>query len=153
MSSVLHIAGFRKAITRKPVPPLQLGIDQTLLVSGILLLSIGIVMVTSASVSVAERMYGDPFFFARRHLIYIGLGMALALLVLRIRLVHWEKSGAALVCLALFLLTIVLIPGFGRTVNGATRWLELGVTSLQVSEPARLLLLIYLAGYLVRRGI
>jgi cell division protein FtsW len=152
-SSVLHIAGFRKAVTRKPAPPLQLAIDQTLLVSSLLLLAIGIVMVTSASISIADRQYGDPFFFARRHLVYIGLGIALALLVLRIRLVYWEKSGAGLVCLALFLLAIVLIPGFGRTVNGATRWLELGVTSLQVSEPARLLLLIYLAGYLVRRGI
>lgn len=153
MNSVLHIAGFRKAVTRKPAPPLQLGIDQTLLVSSLLLLAIGIVMVTSASISIADRQLGDPFYFARRHLAYIGLGIVLALLALRIRLVHWEKSGAALVCLALFLLVVVLIPGFGRTVNGATRWLDLGVTSLQVSEPARLFLLVYLAGYLVRRGI
>lgn len=153
MNSVLHIAGFRKAITRKPAPPLQLAIDQTLLVSSLLLLAIGVVMVTSASIGIADRQLGDPFFFARRHLLYIGLGIAFALLALRIRLVHWEKSGAGLVCFALFLLVIVLIPGFGRTVNGATRWLELGVTSLQVSEPARLFLLVYLAGYLVRRGI
>ena len=153
MNSVLHIAGFRKAITRKPAPPLQLAIDQTLLVSSLLLLAIGVVMVTSASIGIADRQLGDPFFFARRHFLYIGLGIAFALLALRIRLVHWEKSGAGLVCFALFLLVIVLIPGFGRTVNGATRWLELGVTSLQVSEPARLFLLVYLAGYLVRRGI
>lgn len=152
MNSVLHITGFRKAVTRKPATPLQLAIDQTLLVSSLLLLAIGAVMVTSASIGVADRQLGDPFFFAYRHLLYIGLGIAFALLVLRIRLVHWEKSGAGLVCLALFLLVIVLIPGFGRTVNGATRWLELSIISLQVSEPARLFLLIYLAGYLVRRG-
>src|SRR5690606_19103969 len=75
MNSVLHIAGFRKAVTRKPAPPLKLGIDQTLLVSSLLLLAIGIVMVTSASISIADRQLGDPFYFARRHLAYIGLGI------------------------------------------------------------------------------
>jgi cell division protein FtsW len=70
----------------------------------------------------------------------------------RLRLVYWEKSGAALAMFALFLLVLVFIPGLGRTVNGATRWLALGVIGLQVAEFARLFLLIYLAGYLVRRG-
>lgn len=131
---------------------MQLGLDQVLIISALLLLAIGIVMVASASMGIADKQYGDPLLFVRRHMMYVGLGILLAILMQRIRLVHWEKSGAMMVLFALFLLVIVLIPGLGRTVNGATRWLDLGFTGLQTSEPARLLLILYLAGYLVRRG-
>lgn len=152
MNAIVHMHGFKKAIARRQPLPLNFGVDQVLLLSSLLLLTIGIVMVASASMGIADKQVGDPLFYARRHLVYVGIGVALAVLVQRIRLVHWEKSGAALALFAIFLLTIVLIPGFGRTVNGATRWLELGVAGFQVSEAARLLLFIYLAGYLVRRG-
>ncbi|HEY3488453.1 MAG TPA: putative lipid II flippase FtsW [Gammaproteobacteria bacterium] len=129
-----------------------LSLDVTLLLSVVFLLSLGLVMVTSASIDISDKQFADPFYYAKRHLIYMVCGIAAAIVVYRIRLVHWEKSGAALAMFALFLLVLVLIPGFGRTVNGATRWLELGVIGLQVAEFARLFLLIYLAGYLVRRG-
>ena len=152
MNSVLDLAGFRKAPVRHQAPPLYLAVDHTLLTCSILLLSVGVVMVTSASIGVADKQFGDPFFFARRHLFYVGLGVLLASVLVRVRMVHWEKSGAALVLFSMFLLILVLIPGVGRTVNGATRWLDLGFIGLQVSEPVRLFLLIYLAGYLVRRG-
>jgi cell division protein FtsW len=78
--------------------------------------------------------------------------MFAALSVFKIRLVQWEKSGMALLLFALFLLVLVLVPGIGKTVNGSTRWLPLGVFNLQVSELVKLFLVIYVAGYLVRHG-
>lgn len=152
MNTVVHMHGFKGAVLEKKPLDLRLGIDKGLLISALLLLVIGIVMVASASMGIADRQYGDPMFYVRRHMLYVGLGVVLAILMQRIRLVHWEKSGAMMILFAFFLLVIVLVPGLGRTVNGATRWLELGFTGLQASEPARLLLLIYMAGYLVRRG-
>ncbi len=152
MNSVLHMHGFKRGITERKSPDLWLGLDQTLIISALFLLMIGIVMVASASMGIADSQYGDPMFYVRRHVMYVGLGIVLAIIMQRIRLVHWEKSGVMMVLFAIFLLVLVLIPGLGRTVNGATRWLELGFTGLQASEPARLLLLIYLASYLVRHG-
>lgn len=152
MNSLIHIHGFKKATTKRQSLPLVLGVDQPLLIGSLLLLAIGMVMVASASIGIADKQFNDPLFYARKHLFYVAIGIALAIAVQRVRLVHWEKSGTTLVFFALFLLSIVLVPGVGRTVNGATRWLDLGFIGLQASEPARLLLLIYLAGYLVRRG-
>ena len=63
----------------------------------------------------------------------------------------WERAGVPLYLLALALLVLVLIPGVGVTVNAARRWLDLGVFRLQASEPARLALIIYVAGYIARR--
>lgn len=151
MNRVVHFQGFQRAVAnRQPAPVLS--VDIILLLAVVFLLAIGLVMVTSASIDIADKQLGDPFYYAKRHLLYLVLGVGAAMLAHRIRLVYWEKSGAALAMFALFLLVLVLIPGFGRTVNGATRWLDLGIIGLQVAEFARLFLLIYLAGYLVRRG-
>jgi cell division protein FtsW len=152
MNAVIHMQGFKRAVVERQAPAMQLGVDRSLIICSLMLLAIGIVMVASASMGIADRQAGDPLSFVRRHAMYVGLGIVLAIILQRIRLMHWEKSGAAMVLFALFLLVLVLIPGLGRTVNGATRWLDLGFVSLQVSEPARLLLIMYLAGYLVRRG-
>jgi cell division protein FtsW len=152
MDSVVHFQGLRRATGNRLTAAPSWSVDIVLLLSAFLLLCIGLVMVTSASIGIADKQLGDPFYFARRHLVYAVLGVFSALVVYRLRLVHWEKSGGMLALFAIFLLLLVLIPGLGRTVNGATRWLDLGVASLQVSEFARLFLLIYLAGYLVRRG-
>jgi len=84
--------------------------------------------------------------------VFVAMGVFAALFVFKIRLVQWEKSGVALLLFALFLLLLVLIPGVGKTVNGSTRWLPLGLINLQVSELVKLFLVIYVAGYLVRHG-
>jgi cell division protein FtsW len=152
MDSVVHFQGMRRTASQRQGAAPSWSVDIVLLLSVLLLLCIGLVMVTSASIGIADKQWGDPFFFARRHLIYAVLGVCVALVLYRLRLVYWEKSGGMLALFAIFLLLLVLIPGLGRTVNGATRWLDLGVASVQVSEFARLFLLIYLAGYLVRRG-
>ncbi|VAW55478.1 Cell division protein FtsW [hydrothermal vent metagenome] len=116
------------------------------------LLAIGLVMVASSSISVADRNFSNPFYYFQRQLVFIAMGVFAAISVFKIRLVQWEKSGVALLLFALFLLVLVLIPGVGKTVNGSTRWLPLGLINLQVSELVKLFLVIYVAGYLVRHG-
>ncbi len=116
------------------------------------LFSLGLVMVASASMPVADRLGLNTFHFAFRQGFYLILGFGLGLIVLRIRLAYWEKCSPFCILLAIALLAAVLVPGVGIEVNGSTRWLNLGVVRLQVSEPAKLLVLIYMAGYLVRHG-
>lgn len=130
------------------LPPL----DPVLIVAVTALLSIGLVMVVSASMPVAERLGVGTFHFAIRQGIYLGLGLLLGLLVLRVRMAVWERGSLACILLAILLLLVVLMPGIGMEVNGSSRWINLVVFRLQVSEPAKLLALIYLAGYLVRHG-
>lgn len=126
--------------------------DPVLLFAFISLLSIGIIMVASSSISVADRNFLNPFYYLQRQLVFVAIGLFAALTVFRVRLVQWEKSGMALLIFALFLLVLVLLPGVGKTVNGSTRWLPLGIFNLQVSELVKLFLVIYVAGYLVRHG-
>lgn len=126
--------------------------DPWLLGAAIALLCIGLVMVGSASIAYAERMGLSPFHYLERQIAFAAMGLLAAYSILRTRLVYWERAGGALLVIALILLLLVLVPGIGRTVNGATRWLPLGLVNLQVSELAKLFVIIYLAGYLVRRG-
>lgn len=116
------------------------------------LLALGLIMVCSASVSIADRQFGQPFYYFLRQLVYVSLGLAAGYLVLRMRLVWWEKSGTVLLGFGLLLLVLVLIPGLGREVNGASRWVGMGFFNLQASEPMKLFVIVYLAGYLVRHG-
>ncbi len=127
-------------------------LDWTLVVVSVALLAIGLVMVTSASISVADRNLSAPFYYMQRQAVFILLGIFAAWLVYQMRLVQWEKSGMALLGFSLFLLVLVLVPGVGKEVNGSTRWIPLGFFNLQVSEAVKLFLIIYVAGYLVRHG-
>jgi len=127
-------------------------LDPVLTIVFVSLLSIGIIMVASSSISVADRNFSNPFYYLERQFAFVAIGLFAALSVFRIRLVQWEKSGMSLLMFALFMLVIVLIPGIGKSVNGSTRWLPLGLINLQVSELVKLFLVIYVAGYLVRHG-
>ena len=127
-------------------------LDPVLIFVCVSLLSLGLVMVASASVGVADQHYSNPFYYLQRQLVFVVVGVVAAALVYRVRLVQWEKSGVALLGFALFLLVLVLVPGVGKTVNGSTRWISLGLINLQISEVVKLFLLIYVAGYLVRHG-
>ncbi|NOQ90073.1 MAG: putative lipid II flippase FtsW [Gammaproteobacteria bacterium] len=126
--------------------------DPVLLFAFIALLTIGVIMVASSSISVADRNFSNPFYYFQRQMVFVAIGLFAALSVFKIRLVQWEKSGVSLLIFALFLLVLVLVPGIGKTVNGSTRWLPLGVFNLQVSELVKLFLVVYVAGYLVRHG-
>ncbi len=126
--------------------------DTPLAVAAVALLALGLVMIASASVSIADRQTGEPFYYLLRQSAYAGLGFTLALLVLRVPLALWEQAGPAFLLCGLVLLGILFVPGLGRTVNGSTRWLMMGPLNFQVSEFVKLALVIYMAGYLVRRG-
>jgi cell division protein FtsW len=126
--------------------------DYVLLMTAVALASLGLVMVASASITFADRDLGQPFYYAMRQAVYIGIGVLLAMPVYRLRLALLEQAGPVLLVAALVLLVAVLIPGIGREVNGSTRWISTGLFNLQVSEPAKLMILVYLAGYLARHG-
>ena len=126
--------------------------DSALMMSAIFLLGIGLVMVASSSIEIADRATGDPLYYFKKQLIFAAVGVFSAYVFAKIRLAHWENSSFAILLFMVALLVLVLMPGLGRTVNGSTRWLALGPFGLQVSELVKLLLIIYLAGYVVRQN-
>jgi len=128
------------------------GMDGVLIFLVLSLLGIGLVMVASASISIADSKTSTPFYYLYRQLIAAGLGLIAAMMIFKIRLVYWEKSGMFLLALSFAMVILVLIPGIGKTVNGSTRWIPVGILNLQVSEIVKLFLMIYVAGYLVRHG-
>lgn len=127
-------------------------LDMPLLLLALTLLGIGLVMIASASVSIADKQMADPFYYLTRQGAYVVLGLLLAALTLRTPLSLWEEVGPMLLLMSAVLLLTLFIPGLGKTVNGSTRWLSMGPFNFQVSELAKLAMVIYLAGYLVRRG-
>ncbi len=132
--------------------PLQQCVDWPLLTTALLLLGLGLVMIASASAGIAERQLGVPAYYLTRQILYVGVALLLSWVAWRIPLSVWERLGPLLIIASLLLLLALSIPGLGRTVNGATRWLQLGAFNLQVSEVAKLAMVLYLAGYLMRRG-
>jgi len=123
--------------------------DRGFIFIGFILYMIGLVMVASSSMPVAERLFNDPFHFLTRHLIYIMLSLCVAIVILQIPMTLWQKHSSSLLLLGLALLVVVLL--IGRTVNGSTRWIVLGPITVQAAEPAKLFFFCYLAAYLVRR--
>jgi cell division protein FtsW len=124
--------------------------DRWLLLAIISLLTIGLLMVASASINVAERFHQGHFYYLFRQIMFLGLGLMLSVLALRLDSKTLFKLSPYCMIAALFFLGVVFVPGIGRMVNGSTRWLDLGIIRLQVSELVKLGTVIYLAGYLVR---
>ncbi|MEJ2592148.1 MAG: FtsW/RodA/SpoVE family cell cycle protein, partial [Candidatus Thiodiazotropha sp.] len=98
-------------------------IDWWLFGAALLLLCFGLVMVSSASMTVGDRLAGDPFFYVYRHLFALALGVTGGLVFFQISMAQWQRVGPLLVFFGLMLLLLLLVPGVGRTVNGATRWI------------------------------
>jgi len=111
----------------------------------------GLVMVTSASVSIAAQDGGEPFLFLRRQLVLTLIGACGAALAFCVRTELLAKAAVPLLVAAVLLLIAVLVPGLGHAVNGSRRWLRIASFNFQVSELARVLVLIYVASYAVRR--
>ncbi|MDX1625749.1 MAG: putative lipid II flippase FtsW, partial [Wenzhouxiangellaceae bacterium] len=124
---------------------------QPLLIAALCLLTVGVVMVASTSVAVAEKYDVGPWHFLVRHLFFVALGLALAVGAMWVPLGRMENAGRLCLLAALVLLALVMVPGLGVTVNGATRWLNLGLFRFQVVEAVKLLLVLYVASYLARR--
>jgi cell division protein FtsW len=132
--------------------PRRLALDPWVIGPVVALLLVGLVMVASASIGVADREMGQPFFYFLRQLMYVGLGLVAGALALAIPTAVWEKYSTVLLGVGIALLVLVLVPGIGHEVNGSRRWVRLGIMNFQVSELARVLLLTYVASYSVRRA-
>lgn len=125
-------------------------VDIGLLTVVLVLLVVGLVMLTSASIAIAERQYGTPLFFLYRQLVHVSIGVVAAGAVLRIPLQFWEKYNGWLFILGLLMLVLVLLPGVGREVNGSIRWIGIAGLNVQPSEIMKLAVVMYVASYLVR---
>jgi cell division protein FtsW len=128
-----------------------LRVDPVLVGIVLSILLLGLVMVTSASISIASRDGGDPFTYLERQLVLTVSGLVLALLLSIVPTSLLERYSTLLLVAAIVLLVLVLVPGLGHVVNGSRRWIRLVGFNLQASEVARVLTLIWLAGYALRR--
>lgn len=123
--------------------------DRSLILLAVCLYGIGLVMVASASMPVGERLFDNPFHFIIRHVIYIGISIAIAGVALQIPMSYWHRYSGYMLVMAMLLLVVVLL--IGRSVNGSTRWIVVGPITVQAAEPAKLFFFCYLSAYLVRR--
>jgi cell division protein FtsW len=129
-------------------------VDYALLWSTLLLLFFGMVMVYSASIAIAEagKFTGhQPAYFLVRHAIFLCIGIVAAAVAFQVPLSAWQQLSPWLFVAGVVLLIVVLIPGLGREVNGARRWLPLGIANLQPSELMKLFAVLYAADYTVRK--
>src|SRR5688572_16265469 len=133
----------------RTLPRVYLG-DTWLLIMAAILVTFGLIMMTSASIEISSQQYGDAFFHFKRQLIFIFMGLASAAAVIACPMRHWYKGSVALLAVAYLMLLLVLIPGIGREVNGSSRWFRLGFMSLQASEPAKLFVIVFVAWFLGR---
>ncbi len=126
-------------------------VDPVIASVALLLLLAGFIMVASASTEVSARTYGNPFYLLIRHSAYVLMGAIAGAVVLMLPLRIWQKLDFPLLILSFLLLIAVLVPGIGWEVNGATRWISFGLFKFQGSELVKLFVVIYIAGYLVKR--
>ena len=127
-------------------------VDRELLVALFVLVGLGFVVMVSASVAVAEKNYGNAYYFLNRQSIFLVLGIVAAIAIYQVKILFWQNLGARLLPIIIFLLILVLIPGIGKEVNGSYRWFSFAGFSLQISEFAKLSMIVYMAGYLLRHG-
>lgn len=135
-------------------PTRVMGFDQGLVWVAMALLMLGLVMVYSASIALPDSPkfanYAATHFFSR-HMFSLSLALATACIVVQIPMSVWERAAPWLFVASLVLLMLVLIPHVGKGVNGARRWLPLGVMNFQPSELAKLAITLYAADYMVRK--
>ena len=140
----------------KPYPsPLISGrgidLDFPMLVGCLALLGLGLVMITSASSEVAAVQSGNTLYMMTRHLVYLLIGLGACGVTMMIPVATWQRLGWLMLLGAFGLLLMVLVPGIGREVNGSMRWIGFGAFNVQPSEIVKVFVVIFLAGYLIRR--
>ena len=142
------------AILRAKSKPPVAEYDRSLVWGALLLAALGLVMVYSASIATAEasRYTGqNPAYFLLRHALFLAASLLAGAVVFLVPMRGWQKAAPWLFLCGLVLLVLVLVPGLGREVNGARRWLDLRVVSLQPSELIKLAVVLYAADYTVRK--
>jgi cell division protein FtsW len=145
------LSALRDGVARRGARPRGLRLDPVTICLVLAIVLLGLVMVTSASISIGAREADAPFFYLERQLVLTALGLVAAAAVFCVRIELLEKAAFPLLVTAGVLLVCVLVPGLGHSVNGSRRWLRVAGLNFQVSELARVLVLIYVAGYAVRR--
>jgi len=117
----------------------------------IILLTIGICMVFSSSFIMADKWYGDSYYFLKKQIIYAIIALIVLLFSINIDYHHYKKISIPLLILSIILLSMVFIPGIGRSAGGAIRWINLGLFSFQPSEIAKFALILYMAESMSRK--
>jgi len=145
----------REAARERAHPRSMLAFDVSLAWSTLILLAIGLVMVYSASIAMAEVSAHTgyrPWYFLARHATFVTAGLAAAAIAFQIPVKAWERLAIWLFAIGAVLLVVVLIPGVGKVVNGSRRWLPLGVINMQPSEFMKLAAVLYASSYAVRKA-
>ena len=127
-------------------------VDAWLLVPVLLLVASGLVMVGSSSIAIAQSHGVSTYYYLLRHIIYIVMGLMLASTFRVIPVAFLERISRPLMWLSALVLLLVFIPGIGRSVNGSARWITLGFANFQVVEAVKIMVIIYMAGYLARKA-
>jgi cell division protein FtsW len=138
----------------KPRAPLP-EFDQSLIWTTALLIGLGLVMVYSASIAIAEgsRMTSNqPAYFLVRHGLFVAVSLVAAVVAFQIPLRWWQQAAPFLFLFGVGLLILVLVPGVGREVNGSQRWISLNVVTVQPSELMKLFAVLYAADYTARKA-
>lgn len=132
------------------LPAMPLGGLNSLLLIMMILMTTGLLMMTSASVEIASGQAGDPFFYFKRQAVFAVMGIIGLLITLHIPMRFWRRMSWFALMASFALLLLVLVPGIGTVVNGSARWIDLGLFRLQPSELAKVFIVMYMAAYLER---
>lgn len=124
--------------------------DSVLFYTVLILLGIGVVMVYSASAVSANVNFDDSYYFLKRQMIWVVLGLGAMVSTMKVDYHVWQRYAKPILFITIFLLILVLIPGMGKVVNGARRWLGAGAFYLQPSEIAKLSMVLFMASSLTR---
>lgn len=143
-------------LAANPTMPIRSAIDihrydPWFMFAAVALMVVGLVMVGSTSVSASATLDTSPFYFLVRQIAYLVIGCIIGFITLRFPMKWWYEQSWILLSIAFIVLVLVLIPGIGKTVNGSTRWIGLGIMNVQSSEISKVCLVLYVAAYLVRR--
>ncbi|RHW36498.1 stage V sporulation protein E [Neobacillus notoginsengisoli] len=125
--------------------------DMILLIITLALLTFGLIMVYSASAVWAEFKFDDSFFFAKRQMLFAGVGIAAMFFIMNVNYWTWRTWAKVIIIVCFFLLLLVLIPGIGNVRNGSRSWIGVGAFSIQPSEFMKLAMIAFLAKYLSER--
>ena len=127
-------------------------LNYKLITAATILLLIGLVMVASTSMTIAQTRFEQPLHYFWQQLIYVMVGVGLSLIVINVKIQIWQKWSVFLLLFGTLLLILVLVPQIGHEVNGSMRWIRIAGVNFQPSELMKLFTILYLAGYLIRRS-
>ncbi len=139
-----------KAISEPAIPTTSY--DYYLIFSSLCLLLLGLIMVASTSMNLAQTQFNQPLYYFWKQCQYSSIGVTLAIIITQIPIRFWQWINVSLLLIGITTLILVLIPSLGHEVNGSMRWLKLAGFNFQPSELIKLFMILYLSGYLVRRS-